>query len=100
MWHLDGYDKLKPYGFAVHCCVDGYVPVLCTSSVYIYRIVHVCAQIQFIMIVDAVVVQKSAPNTAGLPGGIKELVDACIQRPPLNRPTFGDVLRMLNALKK
>lgn len=23
-WHLDGYDKLKPYGFAVHACVDGY----------------------------------------------------------------------------
>lgn len=23
-WHLDGYDKLKPFGFAVHGCVDGY----------------------------------------------------------------------------
>jgi len=45
VWHLDGYDKLKPYGFAVHCCVDGYVPVL---RVYICRIVHVCAQIQII----------------------------------------------------
>ena len=24
IWHLDGYDKLKPYGFPIHGCVDGY----------------------------------------------------------------------------
>ena len=24
IWHLDGYDKLKPYGFCVHGCIDGY----------------------------------------------------------------------------
>ena len=23
-WHVDGYDKLKPYGFPVHGCIDGY----------------------------------------------------------------------------
>ncbi len=23
-WHADGYDKLKPYGFAVHGCIDGW----------------------------------------------------------------------------
>lgn len=23
-WHLDGYDKLKPYGFSIHGCIDGY----------------------------------------------------------------------------
>lgn len=23
-WHIDGYDKLKPYGFPVHGCIDGY----------------------------------------------------------------------------
>ena len=23
VWHLDGYDKLKPYGFAIHACIDG-----------------------------------------------------------------------------
>ena len=23
-WHCDGYDKLKPYGFPVHGCIDGY----------------------------------------------------------------------------
>lgn len=23
-WHLDGYDKLKPYGFPIHGCIDGY----------------------------------------------------------------------------
>lgn len=23
-WHLDGYDKLKPYGLCLHGCIDGY----------------------------------------------------------------------------
>ena len=23
-WHTDGYDKLKPYGFPIHGCVDGF----------------------------------------------------------------------------
>ena len=24
VWHLDGYDKLKPFGFSIHCCIDGF----------------------------------------------------------------------------
>lgn len=28
IWHLDGYDKLKPFGFAVHACIDGYSRML------------------------------------------------------------------------
>ena len=24
IWHIDGYDKLKPYGFSVHAAIDGY----------------------------------------------------------------------------
>ena len=24
IWHCDGYDKLKPYGFAIHGCIDGF----------------------------------------------------------------------------
>ena len=24
VWHADGYDKLKPYGFPVHGCIDGW----------------------------------------------------------------------------
>lgn len=24
LWHLDGYDKLKPFGFPIHGCIDGY----------------------------------------------------------------------------
>ena len=24
VWHADGYDKLKPYGFPLHGCIDGY----------------------------------------------------------------------------
>ena len=23
-WHVDGYDKLKPFGFSIHGCVDGF----------------------------------------------------------------------------
>ena len=23
-WHLDGYDKLKPFGFPIHGCIDGF----------------------------------------------------------------------------
>ena len=24
MWHVDGYDKLKPFSFAIHSAIDGY----------------------------------------------------------------------------
>ena len=24
LWHIDGYDKLKPYGICIHGCIDGY----------------------------------------------------------------------------
>ena len=24
MWHIDGYDKLKPFGFNIRGCMDGY----------------------------------------------------------------------------
>ena len=24
VWHIDGYDKLKPYGFSIHGAIDGY----------------------------------------------------------------------------
>ena len=24
MWHMDGYDKLKPFGFPIHGAIDGY----------------------------------------------------------------------------
>ena len=23
VWHVDGYDKLRPYGFEIHGCIDG-----------------------------------------------------------------------------
>eukprot|EP00731_Ephydatia_muelleri_P032184 Em0023g691a len=23
-WHIDGYDKLKPFGFPIHVCIDGF----------------------------------------------------------------------------
>ena len=24
IWHVDGYDKLSPYGMCIHACIDGY----------------------------------------------------------------------------
>ena len=24
MWHIDGYDKSKPFGFTIHGAIDGY----------------------------------------------------------------------------
>ena len=24
VWHIDGHDKLKPFGFSVHGCIDGF----------------------------------------------------------------------------
>jgi hypothetical protein len=24
VWHIDGFDKIKPFGFAIHACIDGY----------------------------------------------------------------------------
>ena len=30
VWHLHGYDKLKPYGFVIHGCIDGYSGALRT----------------------------------------------------------------------
>ena len=24
MWHIDSYDKLKPYGICINGCIDGY----------------------------------------------------------------------------
>ena len=24
IWHVDGYDKIKPSGFAIHAAIDGY----------------------------------------------------------------------------
>ena len=24
IWHIDGYDKLKPFRFAIHGCIDGF----------------------------------------------------------------------------
>ena len=34
-WHIDGLDKLKTYGFAVHGCIDGYVYIgMCITLVH------------------------------------------------------------------
>ena len=28
MWHIDGYDKLKPFGFCIHGCIDRYSRII------------------------------------------------------------------------
>ena len=33
LWHLDGYDKLKPFGFPIHGCIDGFSRRLLWSCV-------------------------------------------------------------------
>ena len=35
LWHLDGYDKLKPFGFAIHGAVDGFIRKLLWLNVAI-----------------------------------------------------------------
>ena len=25
VWHIDGHDKLKPFGFSFHGCIDGFI---------------------------------------------------------------------------
>jgi hypothetical protein len=34
IWHLDGYDKLKPYGFCINGCIDGYSRKIIWLHVY------------------------------------------------------------------
>ncbi|OXU18199.1 hypothetical protein TSAR_010993 [Trichomalopsis sarcophagae] len=33
VWHLDGYDNLKPFGFSIHACIDGFSRNLMWSEV-------------------------------------------------------------------
>ena len=35
-WHIDGYDKLSPYGFHIHGCIDGH-----TYNLYSNAYIHV-----------------------------------------------------------
>lgn len=34
IWHIDGYDKLKPYGLCVHGCIDGYSRYIIWMNVF------------------------------------------------------------------
>lgn len=33
VWHVDGYDKLRPYGFEIHGCIDGYALLFYDSEI-------------------------------------------------------------------
>ena len=34
IWHIDGYDKLSPYGICVHGCIDGFSRKIIWSQAY------------------------------------------------------------------
>ena len=34
IWHIDGYDKVKPYGLCIHGCIDGYSRKIIWLNVY------------------------------------------------------------------
>ena len=34
IWHVDGYDKLKPYGLCINGCIDGYSRMLIWLNLY------------------------------------------------------------------
>lgn len=42
MWHIDGYDKLTPFGFTIHGCIDGlsyferYKKMFCENDIYYF----------------------------------------------------------------
>ncbi|XP_053699784.1 uncharacterized protein LOC128757644 [Synchiropus splendidus] len=34
VWHMDGYDKLKPYGIGIHGCIDGFSRYVLWAEAY------------------------------------------------------------------
>ena len=34
VWHIDGLDKLRPYGFSIHGCIDGFSRKILLGSEY------------------------------------------------------------------
>ena len=36
-WHIDGYDKLKPFGIAIHGAIDGYIRRILWLKLYIVK---------------------------------------------------------------
>ena len=34
IWHIDGYDKLMPFGFGIHGCIDGFSKKIIWLNVY------------------------------------------------------------------
>ena len=40
-WHCDGYDKLKPFGFPIHACIDGWMHTGTANVVLFFSYYHV-----------------------------------------------------------
>jgi hypothetical protein len=38
IWHIDGYDKLKPYGFPIHGAIDGFSRYIIWLKVRLFKI--------------------------------------------------------------
>lgn len=39
IWHIDGYDKLSPYGLTIHGCIDGLVAFIPVTSDNIINVI-------------------------------------------------------------
>ncbi len=44
-WHMDGYDKLSMFGFAIHGCIDGYVIMMTLDSFLLNNCIHFTASL-------------------------------------------------------
>lgn len=73
MWHCDGYDKLKPFGIAIHGCIDGYVK----QSVYLY---NTCAvDYNFLCRYSRRIMWLSASRSNNRPDYVAKLFISCVR---------------------
>lgn len=50
IWHIDGYDKLSPYGLPIHGCVDGWILMMLSRCISKYTSVNDKEQINDYML--------------------------------------------------
>eukprot|EP00731_Ephydatia_muelleri_P002690 Em0001g2690a len=72
-WHMDGYDKLKPYGFPIHACIDGIKDLLYTMNVVGVVASNVLVVVSFNMlgVVASNVLGLVSSNVLGCPTRIR-----------------------------
>lgn len=76
-WHLDSYDKLKPYGFSINGCIDGYSRYMLWAEVsYTSNDPLVIAG----YFIDAVLKHNGSPRTVRMDPGTENVHVATLQR--------------------